>query len=363
MQLLRPTQGGYLRLLLLCAVGLLTMASPSLAGPPRGGSGSGDGEPVGSSANGRRPASTENQRLLLAELRPHRKKGGRAGEEDPNDYLQVLVPGSSSRAHRKSAMAEMPLDKLSPEKQEEVREILKSHSFYRRLPTLAMEVDHRTYLHLIGHPNVTVAIWRAMKISKVELWETGRDHYEANTGDGTTGTIEVLHRSAERHLVLCDGEYKSPLMVQPIAAKSLVMLVTSYSRDADGKHFVTHRADMFVQFPSQTMDTVARILSPLTDKMTDRSFSEVSVFLRLMSVAMARRPDWVESIARKLEGVAEERKEQLVTLAAHVYADVQKRSLGEISRQNSGGRATVSNGENATGVPRISSQPPLNPQR
>jgi hypothetical protein len=305
-----------------------------------------------------------HQKLLLADLQPHRRSrtSHAKKEEDPNDYLQVVQPGSSSSAHRKAAIAEMPLGHLSAKKQAEVNHILKTVSFYRRLPTVTFEVNPRVYQYLIGNPDVTVSIWRAMKISKVELWQTGND-YEADAGDGTTGTIEVLHRSRDKNLVMCEGEYKSPLMTRSIEAKSVVMLTTSYSKDADGKHFVTHRADLFVQFPSQTMDTVARIFSKLTVSTTDRSFSEVSVFLRLMSVAMARRPDWIEGIARQLDGVSDQRREQLVTLAAHVYAETHKRGLGDGDRGEGAGKSPVAGGTGAAGSVRISSQPGRSPQR
>lgn len=350
MLLLKTTQGGCLRLLLLCAIGLFAVVRPSLAGTPRSRSGGSRSE-SNSSGGSAQASGAEGQRLLLSELQPHGKKAGK-GAEDPNDYLNVVSPGSSSRSDRKQACSEMPFEKLAPEKQLEVRELIKNYSFYRRLPTVEMEVDHRTYLFLIGNPDVTVAIWRAMKISKVELWETERDKYESNTNDGTTGTVEVLHRGSDKHLVLCDGEYKSPLMSRPIAARSLVLLQTRYSKDANGKHFVTHRADLFVHFPSGTVDTAAKIFSKLTVSMTDRSFSEISVFLRIMSVAMARRPDWVEGISRNMDGVSEERRQQLVTLAARVYADVQKQPI----HGQSGETSASASGSEGVGAHRVSAQ-------
>jgi hypothetical protein len=139
-----------------------------------------------------------------------------------------------------------------------------------------------------------------------------------------------LHTGAEKNLVTCDGLYKSPLLVKPIEAKSLLFLQTNFTRDADGTVYVTHRADLFVTFPSQTVDVVSRIFSPLTVSMTDRTFTEVSLFLKMMSLAMTRRPDWVEQIAGQMEGVADVRREQVLELNAQVHSAARKRALEQI---------------------------------
>jgi hypothetical protein len=96
--------------------------------------------------------------------------------------------------------------------------------------------------------------------------------------------------------------------------------------------YVTHRADLFVSFPSQTVEAIAKVLSPITVVMTDRTFSEISLFLRMMSLAMQRRPDWVEQIVNKMEGVPELRKTQLLALTAQVYNASQKRALANAGK-------------------------------
>lgn len=260
--------------------------------------------------------------------------GKGTGADPATKEIQPAEPkGTSSGLAKKAALAALPLDQLSPERRKRVSTLLKSASFYRRLPKVTFAIEPAVYEYFIAHPDVAVSIWRAMKISKLEMWQTGRHDYEADAKDGSTGTLEILYSGTERHLVACDGEYKSPLFSKPIEAQSLMLLETSYFREADGTVYVTHRADLFVSFPSQTMDVVARIFSPLTVAMTDRTFAEVSTFLKMMSLAMTRRPDWVEQIADKLEGVADVRKEQIRALTAQVHTAAQKRAIDRLVEQ------------------------------
>lgn len=379
----RP-QGGILRFLtiglcgLVCTATALRADSPALA--PRTAPAKQPGAIVPAIAEFSSPSSTakrpplfSSQQFQLTDFKSNRKPKGTPGkkaEEDPNDYLHVMKEGSSGRANRKEGAELIPLGHLPAAKQAEVREILKSVSFYRQLPTVAFDIEPSVYNYLINHPDVTVAIWRAMKISKVELWQTSREEYEADAGDGTVGTIEVLHRSKDKYVVLCQGEYKSPLISKPISAKSLVVLNCSFGRNAAGQPVVMHHAHLFVHFPSQTIDTVARIFSPLTVSMTDRSFSEVSVFLRLMSTAMARRPDWVESISRQMDGIPDQRREQLVKLAVHVAQEAEQRALKEMSLQNAASALSTHTAGNTEGTarlngpsPRFSTQPGTTRQR
>ncbi len=141
------------------------------------------------------------------------------------------------------------------------------------------------------------------------------------------GTVEVLHMGAEKCLVTCDGMYKTPLFTKPIEAKSLLFVQSSFSRDEEGVVHVTHQADLFVSFPSQAVDVFSRIFSPLTVSMTDRTFTEISLFLKMISTAMTRRPDWVEQIADKMDGVPDIRKTQVLELNAQVHSSAQKRAL------------------------------------
>ncbi|MGQ0634235.1 MAG: hypothetical protein ACT4QC_06480 [Planctomycetaceae bacterium] len=243
------------------------------------------------------------------------------------DLHDAELRGSSTSAARKSAHAALPLDKLSPENQHRVAGLLKSVSFFRRLPKVSFPVEPDVYGYFVAHPDVAVSIWRAMKISKLQMWQTGRFDYEADTGDGSIGKLEVVHAGPEQQLVFCDGEYKSPLFSKPIAARSLLLLQTSFIKEADGTMYCTHRANLWVSFPSQTVDVVSKIFSPLAVTLTDRTFTEISLFLKMISLAMTHRPDWVEQIAETMEGVPELRKQQVMSLTAEVYASAQKRLL------------------------------------
>lgn len=272
------------------------------------------------------PAAEEDPSAAqIADLRSLAERLRNGAPKKNANKPEALEKGTSSDKVRKIATSSLPLDKLDAKSRQRVDEVLREVGFFRRMPTISFAADPNIYRFFLTHPDVAVSIWRAMQISELKMWQTGPNEFEGDAGDGTTGTVDVLFRTPEQILVLSEGEYKNPLLKKPIKAKSLVLLQTAFTRTEDGTAMVTHRADLFVSFPSQTVETAAKILSPLTGPLVDRTFNEMSMFLRMMTIAMTKRPGWVEQIATKMDGVHEMRKTQLLQLTAQVYATERKR--------------------------------------
>ena len=249
------------------------------------------------------------------------------------DGVHETAKGNSTTATRRTAMQELPLDNLTAEQRQRVQNLIEHQSYYRRLPTLTLAVEPTVYQYFITNPDCAASMWRAMDISRLQLKRLSDTLYEGDTGDGTSGKIEVLSRDADSCFIYCQGFYKTPFLKKPIEARSIVLLKNKFFKETDGRIYVTHRADLFVEFPSQTVEAVAKVLSPVAMNLSDRTFAEMSVFLRLISSAMATRPDWVEHITGKMEGIAETRRHDLLVLTAEVFVAHNKQALANMLNQ------------------------------
>ncbi|MFO1023375.1 MAG: hypothetical protein U0903_22190 [Planctomycetales bacterium] len=292
---------------------------------------------------------------LLGKSHPHSAKVVPVSGTTTSDAS--IPKGNSSDKTKAKALESLPLAQLSPENRARAEAIVHDVGFFRRTPTVTFACQPEVYTYFLDCPESAVSIWRAMEISQMRLWKTQPDKYQGDAGDGTIGTIEVLHRSPERVLVYSEGEYKSPFLKKPIIARSILHLETSFFRETDGVIYTTHRADLFVSFPSQTIETIAKVLQPLTAPIADRTFTEVSMFLKMMSVAMARRPEWVQQMAGKMQGVPDPYKNRLLELNAAIH----QRESGQLVVQNN-----LSN--NAPRIPvkntsRVPATPASNPGR
>jgi hypothetical protein len=250
-----------------------------------------------------------------------------AGTNVP-EPIQVLRKGTSSSSARKAAAIRLPLAHMTPGNRARAEAILRGTSLFRELPLLNFDCEPAVYRFFTTHPDVAVSIWQVLRISQFQMWQTGPNEYEADAGDGTVGTIDVLYRGQDEQVILCEGAVSSPILPQNIRASALMHLRSSFAPGSDGRPRVTSHLCLFVSFPSQTVETAAKIVSPLGNAIIDSNFSEVSLFVCMMSLAMQRQPGWVEQLSDRLENVLEIRKTQLVQLTAETYAAARRREIG-----------------------------------
>ena len=250
-----------------------------------------------------------------------------AGQSAPQEELKVetLHVGTSQKKTRDEALQMLPLAQLPAASQLVAQGVVNNSSLYRRLPTIRCQVDHRIYRFFSDHPDVAVSLWRAMGVSKLQMFQTGEFEYEANAQDGTVGVITILSRTPTDCLLHCNGMFQSPLLGKPIQAQAIMHVRISFEVTPDGKQLVTHNADMFVSFPSQTIETVAKAMAPISHKITDKNFEEITLFVRMMQLAMTQQPGWVEQMAGKLDGVLAGRTDALLEVTAQCYIDEKKR--------------------------------------
>ena len=257
---------------------------------------------------------------------------GRAAERDDgrkkSPYnIETTKKGTSSRTALKEAIQVLPLNRLAPGQRHRADDILKSVSLFRQLPQLRFEVEPRLYQYFTAHPDAAVSIWRVMDISQFQMTETSPRIFEADAGDGSMGVSNILYQSPNECVLICDGIYKNPLLLKPINAKGLVHLTTAYTVGQNRRPVVVHRVNVFISFPSTTIKTAARVVSPLTNTIMDRNFYEVSVFLQMMSLAMERQPAWVEKIVSGMDGVGPSRKSELLQLTRRIRSGATRRNV------------------------------------
>jgi hypothetical protein len=250
---------------------------------------------------------------------PSRKK------VDLRDRIAVVKDGTSSTTSQRASERMLAAVRMTLAQRKQVGEVLRDTSYFRELPTLKFEIDPRAYFYLAEQPDLTVALWRAMGISKFKIQHTGRNDYSADGGDGTKGTIEVLQRDPSHYVILCTGIFKSPFLLRGVKTKSVIHLQTVFARDKRGRTFVTHRAFTHVSFPSTTAETAAKMLSPIGNMVLDRNFKEISLFLHVMSLGMSRQPGWIERITNRMSGVSDAQKKGLLKVTAQVYATARSR--------------------------------------
>ncbi|WP_417848479.1 hypothetical protein [Thalassoglobus sp.] len=235
--------------------------------------------------------------------------------------IKTLEAGTSSRRVRRIAVSEFPLHLMEPQSQANAQHILNNLSLYRRLPVIELESDRRCYEFFTNHPDVAVSIWRAMNISNVQMKRESETRFETDTQDGTLGTVHVLLNTPEHYVVTCHGEFKSPAIKKSVQAMAMMHLKPTFRENGT----IVHQLDLYVSFPSNAIEAIARLISPVSNRIADRNFEEISLFVEMMSMAMSHQPGWVEKIAQDLDGVRPGDADKLLALTATLYVETARK--------------------------------------
>ncbi|MEN6452276.1 MAG: hypothetical protein ABFC96_17430 [Thermoguttaceae bacterium] len=230
----------------------------------------------------------------------------------------VASEATTSERAQQDALRAIPLDKMTPADRARVSAVLSNVSIFRRLPTKVIDCDPEMYLFLVRHPDVVVDIWDVLKVSRLQLWQTGEGRFGIAEPAGASGTLRYAYRSQSLHVVYADGVYQGPLLARPIRGHVVLALRTAYAREADNRYHITSRMDCFLNIEPAGAELLAKTVSPLMGQTADNNFLLTAAFVSSLSRTAELNPAKIQSLATKLAGVRPEVRSEFSDIAGKV---------------------------------------------
>jgi hypothetical protein len=235
----------------------------------------------------------------------------------PLPLLRNLDPyGPQTDAEsRASAIAGIPRDKMSREALQKVDAVLANIALFRRMPVRVIPCDPDLYLFLVRRPDVVVNIWDVLKLSKLDMQQTGPFTFDVADNAGTAGSVTYLYQSADTHVIFSEGCYEGPIMAKPVTGRTLVVLKTGYAREPDGRYYITSRLDAFMQVDHQAVEWVTKTLQPLVGKVADVNYTQTLAFVGSLSKTAEVDPEGMLRLAKRLTKVNPEARLQFAMIS------------------------------------------------
>jgi len=227
--------------------------------------------------------------------------------------------GSASRETRETAIRSIPYDVLDDRSKSLVADVVNHVSVFRRLPTQAVNCDPSLYWFLVDNPDAVVGIWHLLGVSDVTLERAADGRFQVSDGAGTLGVVEYLYRDESTHVLYAEGSYEGPLFARPVEGKCLLVLHSGFSRDANGRPYVTCQLDTFVKLERRGIALLAKTFQPLVGHVADQNFHESVAFLALLSRAAEVNPEGTQRVVAKLDTIDPEARGRLSTIFRRVY--------------------------------------------
>jgi hypothetical protein len=249
-----------------------------------------------------------------------------------------LMQGSSSQSARLSAIQSLPLDKLDTQGRAKAHAVLSNVTIFRRMPSRVIDCDPDMYLFLVRHPDVVVNIWNVLKISQLQLKQTGPEEFRLTEDAGLHADIEYLYSSHDTHLFYADGYYEGSTFNRRIKGSGLFLLKSGYIRETDGRYYISSRLDAFISIEPSAVEMVAKALHPLLGATADNNFGQTIAFAGSLSRTTEMNPKTVQKLATQLKGVQPEVRDRLLKLAEQISEKPGAVALREVSEMRTATR-------------------------
>ncbi len=214
--------------------------------------------------------------------------------------LVLTVPGSpaySGLTRRVDPAQVLPLDQVPAEFRENVAEVIRDHTFHRQGEPDSFPCNAGLYLSLVNEPALTLALWKDLAQSPVNLKRLGANRYQGEDGSGTTATWDFVLRTPRLHVLLAYLNYTSPRSNAHIEARIVLILHTGYFREVNSESFIQHDIEAFVKVDSRGWKTLARTVRPMIERLLEDQVREAGQFVSLMSRLVVTHPNWAIQIA------------------------------------------------------------------
>jgi hypothetical protein len=202
----------------------------------------------------------------------------------------------------------LPLTSLSPEHQISVAEVIRDHTIHRKGPTDSFPCHSQVYLNLLNEPAITLALWKDLAESPVQLQQISPGKYVGSDGNGASATWEFAYRSAKMHVFHSNLDYKSPRGNTHLQGRIVLIVRSGFYRESNGEPYVQHDIEAFVKVDSKGWKTLARTVRPILEKVLEEQVQEAGLFVSLMGRLVETYPNWAVQIATTKSIASEEAK-------------------------------------------------------
>ncbi|RMF90548.1 MAG: hypothetical protein D6741_16795 [Planctomycetota bacterium] len=216
-----------------------------------------------------------------------------------------LSPAEAAR----QALDRLPLQVMGEQDRADVLAVLSNVTIYHQMPIRTIECSPDFYRFLVEHPDVIVSVWQILGITQLEVAVDDASVFHINDHQGTTAVARFLYRSPSLHVIYTEGAYDGALLPKPVRGRTLLLLNSSYIRDAEGRALVMCRLEVFMQVERKGVALIAKALYPLVAGMAETNYTQTVGFLNWLNRAAREKPGAMLRLAANLENVSDETRQ------------------------------------------------------
>jgi hypothetical protein len=238
--------------------------------------------------------------------------------------------GASTREARNLAIRTVPFASLNQSTGQQIREVLESPTFFRRMPKQQIDCDPQMFTFLVRRPEVMVNIWDMMGITKVSAQRTSPFSFMADDGVGTACKCDLVYGDADTHIYVGTGEYDGSMVPRKVTGRCVCILHAESGQSEGAQATVAGTMDVFLKIDNLGADLLARSIGPFVGKTADYNFVETAKFISQVSQICRVNPEAAQGLAMRLDKVDEPTRREFASIAARIATQANETPAGGI---------------------------------
>ena len=197
----------------------------------------------------------------------------------------------------------VPWDDMDANSGKIVQDVIKNKTIFRQMPMQMNYCDKELYCYLLDHPDVVAGMWEYLGATQLSLKAISPGKFALTETTGSSGIVEVVHKTNNLVVVYSQGSFVSPITPKPVNGETVLILHSRFGTDREGRPAVQSRIDYYVKIHNPGAEMLAKLISPIVGKIADANFEQAVGFVSSLSEASEADYEAIQNLASCLPGI------------------------------------------------------------
>jgi hypothetical protein len=193
----------------------------------------------------------------------------------------------------------LSLEDLPAKMREPVSAVLEHPTLHTVGPAESFSCDPATYYGFLDHPDRAVTAWRKLGAKCLTIDDRGKGRFGWVDERGSDVHWDLIQSTPKVRVWYAEGQVRPNAWLPTVAFQAVVVLHLAEGRDAEGRTFVRHQAELVVHSDNKTAALAARILGPSAPRIAEQYVAQIQLFFSALSWYFYNHPDDAVETMRK----------------------------------------------------------------
>lgn len=194
--------------------------------------------------------------------------------------------------------APIALDALPAGIREKVARVVQSPTMSTYGP--AEEFPANFYDWLLDHPDRVALAWRRLGVPCVSIANHANGTFGWSDGQGSDLTWQCAWSGQAGRIWYAEGQARPGAHLPLISVRAVAVLRCNKRRESDGRTFVTHDVDVYMQTDSKAAALVMRLIGPAAPRLAQQGAEQLLLFFSGIARHLEAHPDQTFSLLKSL---------------------------------------------------------------